>query len=215
MLYQLSYVGERWGGAGCTGWHRAPSVARTAGGFNSLRGGAAADAQASATELPAGAVVPFAGPVTAVPSGYLLCDGSTISRTDYATLYAVIGNAWGEGDGSTTFHLPDLRGRFLRGVDDPTGAAAAGLDPDAASRTASNAGGNTGNMVGSAQGHALLSHEHDILIKNEWLGGCGYISSGGCSTTGFDTDHSTFDAQPTGDNETRPKNAYVNYIVKY
>ena len=51
-----------------------------------------------------------------VPDGYLACNGQTISRVEYAELFNVIGTTYGEGDGSTTFKIPDLRGEFLRGT---------------------------------------------------------------------------------------------------
>lgn len=63
---------------------------------------------------PAGIIMPFAG--TVAPENYLFCDGSAVSRTTYATLYAVIGDTFGAGDGSTTFNLPDLSGRVPLGV---------------------------------------------------------------------------------------------------
>lgn len=63
---------------------------------------------------PAGIIMPFAG--TVAPEGYLFCDGSAVSRMTYATLYAVIGDTSGAGDGSTTFNLPDLGGRVPLGV---------------------------------------------------------------------------------------------------
>lgn len=63
--------------------------------------------------IPAGSVAPFSGSV--VPDGWLLCDGSAVSRTTYATLFAALSTAHGQGDGSTTFNLPDYRGQFLRG----------------------------------------------------------------------------------------------------
>lgn len=53
-----------------------------------------------------------------VPEGYLLCNGSTVSRTTYAALFAVIGITYGEGDGSTTFALPNLTNRVLQGCSD-------------------------------------------------------------------------------------------------
>jgi microcystin-dependent protein len=58
--------------------------------------------------------MPFAGSVA--PQGYLLCDGSAVSRTDYADLFTAIGTVYGAGDGSTTFNLPDLSGRVVLGV---------------------------------------------------------------------------------------------------
>lgn len=63
---------------------------------------------------PAGIVMPFAG--STAPQGYLLCDGSAVSRTDYADLFAAIGTTYGSGDGSTTFNVPDLSGRVVLGV---------------------------------------------------------------------------------------------------
>lgn len=65
------------------------------------------------TSLP-GTVIDFAGP--SIPAGYLLCDGSAVSRSTYAALFAAIGTTWGNGDGVTTFGLPDLRGRATVGV---------------------------------------------------------------------------------------------------
>lgn len=63
---------------------------------------------------PAGIIMPFAG--TVAPQGCLFCDGSAVSRTTYAALFAVIGTTYGEGDGSTTFNVPDLSGRVVIGV---------------------------------------------------------------------------------------------------
>lgn len=63
---------------------------------------------------PAGIVMPFAG--STAPQGYLLCDGSAVSRTDYADLFTAIGTTYGAGDESTTFNLPNLSGRVVLGV---------------------------------------------------------------------------------------------------
>lgn len=63
--------------------------------------------------VPSGAVIPFAG-VTA-PVGFLLCDGSEVSRTDYPYLFDTIGTTFGEGDGNTTFNLPNLQDKFIQG----------------------------------------------------------------------------------------------------
>ena len=65
--------------------------------------------------MPTGSVIPFAGQTA--PEGWLLCQGQAVSRTTYAQLFAVIGTTFGSGDGSTTFNLPDLRGRVAVGVD--------------------------------------------------------------------------------------------------
>lgn len=66
--------------------------------------------------VPTGCLVPFAG--TVIPSGYLLCNGAAVSRTTYAKLFSVIGTLWGEGDGETTFNLPDFSDRFIEGTTD-------------------------------------------------------------------------------------------------
>lgn len=65
--------------------------------------------------LPAGSLVPYAG--TTAPASYLLCDGAAVSRTTYAGLFAVIGTAYGIGDGTTTFNVPNLKGRTIFGRD--------------------------------------------------------------------------------------------------
>lgn len=67
-----------------------------------------------ADRAPVGTVLWYASSV--VPSGYLICDGSLVSRTNYAVLFKVIGTSFGAGDGSTTFALPDLRAAFIRGA---------------------------------------------------------------------------------------------------
>jgi len=64
--------------------------------------------------IPTGTVSAFAG--SAAPTGYLLCDGSLVNRTTYSALFAVIDETYGSGDGSTTFNLPDLRGRVVAGL---------------------------------------------------------------------------------------------------
>lgn len=150
---------------------------------------------------PIGEVIMWAG--TTAPYGYLICNGSQVSRTTYSALFAIVGTSFGQGNGTTTFHLPDLRGRFVRGLD-----GGAGVDPDAASRTAMNTGGATGNNVGSVQADAFEAHVHGVIPTT----GVGVIDSpeqnlnGGAGTP--------YDTESTGGNETRPVNAYLNFIIK-
>lgn len=61
---------------------------------------------------------------TSAPAGWLLCDGSAVSRTTYANLFTLVGTAFGTGDGSTTFNVPDLRGRSVIGVGTGSGLTA-------------------------------------------------------------------------------------------
>lgn len=69
-------------------------------------------------ELPSdiGKILPFGALDAFVPEDCLPCDGSAVSRTTYANLFAKIGTTWGSGDGSTTFNVPDMRGATLRGI---------------------------------------------------------------------------------------------------
>lgn len=160
---------------------------------------------ASAEGLPAGVVLPYGG--TSAPTGFLLCDGSTVSRSTYATLYAAVGNAFGNGNGTTTFHIPDLRGRFVRGLD-----GAAGRDPDSASRTAMNSGGNTANNVGSVQADQYKAHTHAFAI-DEYV----TTATGPNLAAGHGVVDNTYNGTTasSGGNETRPLNAYLNYIIKF
>jgi hypothetical protein len=162
--------------------------------------------------FPTGCVLPYAG--TTAPEGWLLCDGSAVSRTDYAGLFAVLGSTHGQGDGSTTFHIPDLRGRFVRGVD-----GAANRDPDKATRTAANTGGNTGNNVGSVQDDAMQGHRlHTGSFVGSASGGVdGFYRAGSTGTTFPPTQ--TFQSDgvngtPRVSSESRGKNINLNHIIK-
>ena len=67
------------------------------------------------TAIPTGAILPYGGQTA--PTGYLMCDGSAVSRTTYAALFAVVGSSFGMGDGITTFNVPDYRDRFPFGAE--------------------------------------------------------------------------------------------------
>lgn len=102
--------------------------------------------------MPIGTVLPFAG--SSAPSGYLLCYGQAVSRTDYADLFAILSTTYGVGDGSTTFNLPDLRGRVVAGKDDMGGSAASRL-----TSTVMSPNGNTLGATGGSQTHTLTQSE--------------------------------------------------------
>ncbi len=164
----------------------------------------------TATIMPVGAIIPYAG--SSAPTGFFLCNGDQVSRSTYSVLYAVIGISYGDGDGSTTYHLPDMRGRFLRGVD-----GSAGRDPDKDNRSPSQAGGNGGNNIGSVQGYEVQGHTHTYLDMNpnskvevdnpDTFGGTEFP---------YDTEtNATRTTNSTGGNETRPVNIYVNYIIRH
>jgi microcystin-dependent protein len=173
-------------------------------------GNAQTAAYAQSAFFPAGVMMAFAGPKTKIPAGWLLCDGTPVSRTTYADLFNAIGTSWGSGDNTTTFNLPSTQGQFLRGVSDGSG-----LDPDAANRTATRTGGNTGDNVGSIEADMLRSHTH---TENYWdvhsasLGGNEQDQAGGVENRAF---NKLTDSGTTGGSETRPKNVNVYYIIKY
>lgn len=163
--------------------------------------------------VPIGTILSFGGDISKIPDGWLLCDGTPYLRTAYPTLFSVIGESWGNGDGTNTFNVPDLRGYFLRGVDKTTIT-----DIDAADRIALN-GGNTGSNVGSYQQDELASHDHapPAGLNAPWVGndftGDGEIDGSAIAGAG-ENSHTSGNVQHTGGSETRPKNAYVNYIIK-
>lgn len=98
---------------------------------------------------PVGRVCDFAG--STAPSGWLLCYGQNVSRTAYAELFNVISTTYGSGDGTTTFGLPDLRGRAVFGKDDMGGSAAGRL-----TSTTMTPDGITLGATGGAQTQSVL-----------------------------------------------------------
>ena len=161
--------------------------------------------------IPPGSINAFMG--INPPPGWLLCDGTVVGRTAYARLFAVIGTSSGPGDGSTTFHLPDLRGMFLRGVNGSRSGTDF-LDPDAALRTNVITGANSGNTIGSVQFDELKSHSHN-LSQNITQPAGGPIGGSGPSSAHSPDGGTYITATATGGSETRPKNVYVNYIIKH
>ncbi len=171
--------------------------------------------QTMADLFPVGSILPYMGEVADIPDGWLLCDGSPIDP-EHTELQLLIG--------STT---PDLRGRFLRGLDNPTGSDAAGIDPQGAAR-----------QVGSGQEDALQQHFHEIRsitvesggYSNDQFEGAsrvpGYrpnLDDGtiGTSWGGGRVNAIAYMTKPHTNapvrtsSETRPSNIAVNFIIKY
>jgi microcystin-dependent protein len=111
-----------------------------------------------AVSAPAGAIEAYAG--STAPTGWLLAYGQAVSRTTYANLFAVLSTTYGSGDGSTTFNLPDLRGRAIAGVDNMGGTDAGRLS---ISNTLGTATGAETHTLSSAE---MPSHRHDIQRSN-------------------------------------------------
>ena len=99
---------------------------------------------------PIGSIIPYGG--ATAPSGWLLCQGQEVSRTEYAELFAVIGTAFGTGDGSTTFNVPDLREATTKGT---------GLSAKSPYHY-----DNAGIKVGQYIGDRLMYHDHNVYVRD-------------------------------------------------
>lgn len=114
--------------------------------------------------IPSGVLMPYAGSVA--PTGWLLCNGQQVSRTTYANLYAVVGTTYGTGDGSSTFHVPDLRGRAIVGAgtgaqDGNSGTGAISGGTALTSRSLGAWGGQETMTISSTN---LPTHQHTVTV---------------------------------------------------
>ncbi len=158
---------------------------------------------AAQTLMPAGTVLSFLG--ASAPSGFLLCNGQTVSRTTYSNLFALIGTTYGAGDGSTTFGIPNFQGCFLRGNGTQTISSIA----------------YTSAALGTAQADALQGHAH----SGEGGGSASGSSTGAvyatnvlvgaqpCQATSTTNFSDGTNGTPRIATETRPVNFSVNYII--
>jgi phage-related tail fiber protein len=156
-----------------------------------------------------GAVVFY--PATTAPPLWLKANGAAISRTTYAALWAYAqasGNLvaqgskqagnFGEGDGSTTFTLPDLRGEFPRGWDDGRGV-------------------DTGRAIGTAQAGEVQAHTHPVPynLGNGTAGTNGTALTGNSASAGLSVYGGIPGSSSTGGAETRPRNVALLACIKY
>ncbi len=188
-----------------------------------------------------GTIVPYGGKIEStsgdpceVQPGWFFCNGASLDRKEHKDLFDVIGVAFGEPNDST-FNLPDLRGRFVRGVDH-----GAGNDPDARLRKASNKGGNTDNKVGSYQLDNIQTHSHqwgkgegekyDDIDLYSWNKESkrvmalnrkthSQLDRGSLDDDYMDVEKGSFWTELVPSvvypkTETRPKNVYVNWIIR-
>lgn len=117
--------------------------------------------------MPPGTVMDFAG--SAAPTGFLLCDGSAVSRSTFANLFTAIGTTWGVGNGTTTFNVPDLRGRTTVGV----GSVGTNGQPTEALAAT---GGEAAHTLSAAES-GVASHIHNAPASGGYLAG-GLVGSG-------------------------------------
>lgn len=188
-----------------------------------IQSGDIGDGQVTASKLgsdvvtvPSGIIMPFAG--TTAPSSYLMCFGQAVSRTTYSALFAAIGTTYGSGDGSTTFNLPDLRGRVIAGQDDMGGTSA--------NRLTSPINGDTLGAAGGSESHTLTtnempSHTHtgNVNLRTNWESGYSTLSPVGTGNARYDA---TGTSPPLTINNTGGGAAHnnvqptiiLNYIIK-
>ena len=116
---------------------------------------------ATSSNMPSGAILAFAG--SSAPTGFLICDGSAISRSTYASLFAIISTTYGVGDGSNTFNLPDLRERVIAGKTSSASLLTSGVS-GITSTTLGNTGGVQGVTLTSGQS-GLPAHNHSLTMN--------------------------------------------------
>ncbi|RCK29474.1 phage tail protein [Thalassospira lucentensis] len=152
-----------------------------------------------------GSVSAFAMPTP--PEGWLVCDGSVISRTEYADLFATIGTLWGHGDQVSTFNLPDLRGEFVRGFD-------AGRGVDIARLFASQQDFAIENITGRFGGSGL--RDGNDIYEGVFGDNTNGLPSNAPAASSYAPYGVDFDASRVVStaNETRPRNIAMTYAIK-
>ena len=163
--------------------------------------------------LPAGSITQYAG--NTEPAGWLLMYGQAISRTTYAALFLALGTAYGTGDGSTTFNLPDARGRVLFGKDNMGGTAA--------NRLTTTGGLSANNTLGATGGGQTVTLTTAQMPSHAHLDGATFGAGNGTATIGpatanvkqvGTTGNTTAAAGTGGAHANIPPALVVNYIIK-
>ncbi len=174
--------------------------------------------------VPAGCIMFYAG--ATAPDGWLLCHGQAVSRATYADLFTAIGTAYGPGDGSTTFNLPDLRGRVAAGKDDMGGSDAGRLNGGVANRTSLGGTGGaathtlvTGEMPVHSHGVTDPGHSHTTPAGNPastFTGRASWGDGNNLNVAGSNASNTGISVQNAGSggahNNTQPT-LILNYVI--
>jgi len=147
---------------------------------------AISSALGGAGAVPVGVVNPFAG--ATAPSGWLLCYGQAVSRTQYPVLFTTLSTTYGVGDGSTTFNIPDMRGRVVAGEDDMGGTAANRITSGVSGITGTTLGATGGNENPQLHTHTISGGAHTHEVRG------GSVYSAGGTADSFARSNSTGDA---------------------
>ena len=169
---------------------------------------------------PIGGIIMWSGAVNSPPDGFILCDGTAISRTDFATLFSVVGTTFGSGNGSSTFNIPNLKDRFVVGAGQ--------------SYSLNATGGTTSNTLNANQ---LPTHQHSATVTDpghfhtteNYVGRSNYAeprnfgvgTDGNLNNTGNTNSKSTGISVSVGDNttngdsvENRPPYIALAYMIR-
>jgi len=160
--------------------------------------------------IPVGTILPYSAPIP--PVGWLECNGAELLEEDYPELFNVIGRTFGGNPSNRTFKVPDLRGEFIRGWDNRRNV-------------------DIGRQFGSWQDYATalpksnfvtnsVSHRHDVAYENRAepgsrTGSVGWDNGPNWRSSATSTDIHYHTINSGGDNETRPRNIALTYIIKY
>ena len=171
---------------------------------------------------PTGSITAFAA-ATGAPTSWLACDGTAISRTTYSALFVVIGTTWGVGDGSTTFNLPDLKGRVLAGVE-ATATRLTTANANDSNITSTVVGSTGGNQYPQLHTHLQNSHTHitDPIFSNTPGGTMVSLASGywyNAASYGVQAQTATnkdwpIATDPSGASGNVQPTAIIRYIIK-
>jgi microcystin-dependent protein len=159
--------------------------------------------------MPTGAIIPWS--VTVAPSGYLLCNGTSVNRTTYAALFAVVSTLYGTGNGSTTFNVPDLRGRFMAGWGAGSSNALTSVTVGMVDGSAmANIGGTEAVTLSVAQ---IPAHTHAIVPHQGEATG----QPGGLDRSSETAAQTTIDSGSTGGDGAHsniPPVLMINFVIK-
>jgi microcystin-dependent protein len=170
---------------------------------------------ATAFLVPTGALLMYGA--TSAPSGFLLCDGTAVSRTTYSTLFGIISTTYGVGDGSSTFNVPDMRAYFPLGYKSGTNTMAATGGSNTPSLTAASDGAHTHTLtVTSSQAGVNWSAATSVGSMTS-AGALRNIAAGGGETVDYYSPTAASNGAHTHTitgQDTRPPYLVVNYIIK-
>lgn len=194
----------------------APTIAAASDNSTNIATTAFVQANVGASALPVGIIMPFAG--SSAPTGYQFCNGQALDRSTFSNLFSAIGTTYGVGDGSSTFNVPDLRGRVIAGLD--TMGSTTSQD-----RLTNQTGGIDGDTLGATGGdetHTLTAIQlpaHNHFVALGFSGTQSENTGSGIRTTGQGTGSgsniSTSNNTPNGQahNNVQPT-IILNYIIK-